>query len=181
MLKSHKTYGFQNQQWMNEWLTNTGKFKTERLFWSVSDSSRRHQHAGRWMQLLKGFQHYNIRFQSSWKLTCHLGIKTTNQIKKAAVHKKGKEVKKNIQKIKLRKIPCVLVLPGVEWIFFTVACMGSHFGVAEQCWYYRSPFVVSEQSLHKDKAFSAPQTIPPARRLGEHNNLGGGHSLDSWL
>jgi len=63
----------------------------------------------------------------------------------------------------------VLVLAGIEIIFFIVSSMGSCFG-----------FVLKTVSMtqgcfchYQVKAFSAPHTTPPASGLGVHKKLGG--------
>lgn len=162
---------------MNEWLTNIQKFKTGRLFWSVSGSSKRHEPAGRGTRLLKGFQYYNIRFQSSWKLTSHLSTEKANQPRKntPAVYKKRRgEKKKSI----LKSIWCAGF--GWGWVNFLHSSLYRWGPILvlywAQYWYYRSVFI-SQQSLHKAKAFSALHTIPPARRLRGAQELGGGTQL----
>ena len=68
----------------------------------------------------------------------------------------------------------VLVLAGIELIFFIVASMGLVWVCAENSvdntgmfWLLLSP------ALPRAKGFSAPHPTPPARRLGGHKELGG--------
>ena len=68
----------------------------------------------------------------------------------------------------------VLVLAGVELIFFIVADMGLCFGfVLKTVLITRDVSVPAEQCLHRAKAFAAPHPTQPARRLGGHKKLGG--------
>jgi len=61
----------------------------------------------------------------------------------------------------------VMVLGGIELIFFIVACIGLCFGfVVKTVW-----IVCAEQCLHRVKAFSASLTTPPTSRLGMHKTL----------
>ena len=68
----------------------------------------------------------------------------------------------------------MLVLAGIELIFFTVASMGLCFGfVLETGLIIQGCLVIAEQCLHRVKAFSASHPTPPASRLGVHKKLGG--------
>lgn len=72
-------------------------------------------------------------------------------------------------------ITCLLVLSGTGVIFSVVASMGMYFGfvlntvLITHC----NIFVISEQGLHRIKAFSASCPAPPASRMGVHRKLRG--------
>jgi len=62
----------------------------------------------------------------------------------------------------------VLVLAGIESIFFIVADMGLCFGfLLKTVLITQGSFSTAEQCLHRVKTFSAPHTTPPASRLGD--------------
>lgn len=71
-------------------------------------------------------------------------------------------------------ITCLLVLSGTDLIVFIVATVGLCVGLVlntvliTHC----NIFVISEQGLHKVKAFSASCPAPPASRMGVHRKLG---------
>ena len=69
--------------------------------------------------------------------------------------------------ISLNHLGIVLVLAGIELIFFMVASMGLCFGfVLKTVLIIQGYFSYSEQCLHRVKVFSASHPTPPARRLG---------------
>lgn len=63
----------------------------------------------------------------------------------------------------------MLILAGLELIFFTVASTGLCFGLAGNI----DVFIIPELGLHRSKALSAPHPSPPARRVRVHKELGG--------
>ena len=69
----------------------------------------------------------------------------------------------------------MLVLAGIELMFFIVASMGLCFGFVLEAVLItqRDVSVTAEQPLPRAKAFSAPHPTPPARRLGGHKELAG--------
>ena len=74
----------------------------------------------------------------------------------------------------------MLVLAGVELIFFTVASVGLCSGfVLEQRWEQGGVLVTAEQRLPRAKGFSAPQPTPPASGLGGTRGWEG-TQWDSW-
>ena len=69
----------------------------------------------------------------------------------------------------------VLVLAGVELVFFTLAIMGLCFEfVLKTVLVTQGCLVPAEQCSHRAKASSAPHPTPPASWLGVHRELGGG-------
>lgn len=73
--------------------------------------------------------------------------------------------------------PCqddALVLSGKKLILFTVPIVGLSFGfVLEPILITQECFSYSWAGFTQGKAFSAPQSTPPARRLRMHKELGG--------
>ena len=71
----------------------------------------------------------------------------------------------------------MLVLAGIELIFFIVASMGLCFGFVLKTVLILiiqgDVFVTTEQCLHSIKPFPASHPTPPVSNLGVHKNLGG--------
>ena len=84
-------------------------------------------------------------------------------------------------KMKGKTKPCVLVLAGIELIFFTVASMGLHFGFAletvliiQRCFPYCWAVLTQSQGL------SCFSHHPASEEAGGAQEVGKGHSRDSW-
>ena len=75
----------------------------------------------------------------------------------------------------------MLVLAGIELIFFIVASMGLRLDL---CWnsfgYTGMFFIIAWAALHRVKAFSALSPHPSSERAGGAQEAGRGHSRDSW-
>ena len=74
----------------------------------------------------------------------------------------------------------MLILAGIESIFFTAAGMGLCFGFVLETVliivgfvFVIAVFVIAEQCLHSLRAFSASHSTPPVSRLGVHKELEG--------
>lgn len=67
----------------------------------------------------------------------------------------------------------MLVLTGIDLIFFTESSMRPPFGFVLEIAQIlpQEYFSITEQPLHRDKDFSAPLPIPRVRRLGVHKEL----------
>ena len=75
----------------------------------------------------------------------------------------------------------MLVLAGLELIFFIVASMVLCFGfvLGTVLVTQVNVFITAEQRLHRAKAFSAHHTTLPVRETGGVQEVGRGHSQDS--
>lgn len=67
----------------------------------------------------------------------------------------------------------VLVLAGIESIFFTVVIMGLCFGFVLKTVLIIDVSAIAELCLHNIKAACASCTAPLGRRLGVHKEFGG--------